>query len=145
MALFDRPDEDEVISSVNLISLVDIVLVVLIVFMLTSSTIIRSAITVELPRAASAGSEVAATVNVVYTLSGQLLIDGQEVTPERATELIRGAVERNPELQAVISADKGLSYGDVVEVIDLVKLSGVRSFALNIERDPVAPHRLAAN
>jgi biopolymer transport protein ExbD len=145
MAAFDRRDDDEVIASINIIPFVDIVLVLLIIFMVTSTVIVRAAIKVELPRAASAGTEVAATLNVVVTRTGELLVDGRAVGPARASELIRGAAKENPELQAVISADKGLPYGEVVEVIDLVKTSGVRSFALNIERDPAAAGPLAAN
>ena len=40
----------------------------------------------------------------------------------------------NPKIQAVISADKGVEYGKVVEIIDLVKQNGVGAFALDIER-----------
>ena len=47
----------------------------------------------------------------------------------------------NPKLQAVISADKGVEYGKVVEIIDIVKQNGVGAFALDIERGtpPVVP------
>ena len=49
---------------------------------------------------------------------------------------VRSEKQKNPKLQAVISADKGVPYGAVVNVIDLVKLNGVKTFALNIERKP---------
>ena len=41
----------------------------------------------------------------------------------------------------MISADKGVEYGKVVEIIDLVKQNGVGAFALDIERGtpPVVP------
>jgi biopolymer transport protein ExbD len=145
MAAFERRDDDDVIATINIIPFVDIVLVLLIIFMVTSTVIVRAAIKVELPRAASAGSEVAVTLNVVLTRTGQIMVDGQELGSGRAAAVIREAAVANPEVQAVISADKGLPYGEVVEVIDLVKLAGVRSFALNIERDPAAAGPLAAN
>ncbi|MFN7730073.1 MAG: ExbD/TolR family protein, partial [Bdellovibrio sp.] len=40
----------------------------------------------------------------------------------------------NPEIQAIIAADQGVEYGKVVRVIDLVKGSGVKKFAISIEK-----------
>ena len=47
---------------------------------------------------------------------------------------MREQKKTNENLQAVIAADKGVPYGEVVRVIDIVKANGVKSFALNIER-----------
>src|SRR5260370_1474803 len=41
---------------------------------------------------------------------------------------------KNKELQAIIAADKGIAYGDVVHIVDLVKSLGVHKFALNTDR-----------
>ena len=43
---------------------------------------------------------------------------------------------KTPDLQAIIAADKVVSHGEVVHVIDLVKRAGVRRFAINV--DPAA-------
>ena len=96
--------------------------------------IVTAAIKVDLPEAANAGNAVEQTVNLVFTAERELLLDGEPVTAEVAAERIRARADENPELQAVISADKGLPYGEVVRLIDLVKANGVRTFALNIER-----------
>jgi biopolymer transport protein ExbD len=139
MAAFTKSKDDEVISSINIIPFVDIVLVLLIIFMVTSTAIVNAAIKVELPKAASAGSAVEATLNLVYNVDRELYLDGEEVTPEQAAARIRQQAAGNPALQAVISADKGLPYGDVVALIDLVKSSGVVAFALNVEREHPTP------
>ena len=44
-----------------------------------------------------------------------------------------------PPVQAVIAADRGEPYGDVGELIDLVKNNGGTTFALDVERAPEAP------
>lgn len=128
-------NDDDVISSINIVPFVDIVLVLLIIFMVTSTAIVRAAIKVDLPTAATAGSSVEQTVNLVVTADLQLLLDGDELSREQAQTLIAQMARKNPNLQAVISADKRLPYGDVVSIIDLIKSSGVSTFALNIERD----------
>jgi biopolymer transport protein ExbD len=141
-ALNDAADDEGPLASINIIPFVDIVLVLLVIFMLTSATIVRASLKVELPKAASGGSKVESTVNLVYTKSGELSLNGGKVTSfAEAARAIRAQATANPKTQAVIAADKGVEYGKVVELIDLVKQNGVSAFALDIERGtpPVAP------
>jgi len=135
MAAFRNNKSDGAIAEINIIPFVDIVLVLLIIFMVTSTAIVKAAIKVDLPTAASAGSEVAATVNLVLTRENELLYDGEVVSVEKAVAKLRQAAEQDPGTQAVISADKKLPYGEVVGLIDIVKQNGIATFALNIERE----------
>ena len=129
-------DDDDVISDINITPFVDVVLVLLIIFMVTSTAIVRAAIEVDLPKAASGGQSVETTINLVLTKDGKLLLNGEEKgSREEMAQFIKAEAEKNPKVQAVIAADKGVPYGEVMSVIDLVKLNGVTSFALNIERD----------
>jgi len=127
-------DEDEAISTINVTPFVDVVLVLLIVLMVTSTQIVRAQLMVDLPRAASGGDAVPSTLNVTLLADGQLLLDGSPSNREALARRVRAEKEDDPEVQAVIAADKGVPYGRVVEVIDLVKTNGVSRFALNIER-----------
>jgi biopolymer transport protein ExbD len=138
MAILDDATEDDgPISSINIIPFVDIVLVLLVIFMLTSATIIRASLKVELPKAASAGSRVESTLNLVYSKDEHLAIDGQAVASLReAGVIVARQAHANPKTQAVIAADKGVAYGRVVELIDLVKANGITTFALDVERAP---------
>ncbi|MEO1271503.1 MAG: biopolymer transporter ExbD [Myxococcota bacterium] len=129
-------DDDDVISDINITPFVDVVLVLLIIFMVTSTYIVRAAIEVELPKAASGGQSVNTTINLVLTKQGQLLLNGEEKgSREEVSQFIKAEATKDPKIQAVIAADKGVPYGEVMKVIDLVKLNGVTSFALNIERE----------
>jgi biopolymer transport protein ExbD len=135
--LDDATEDDGPISSINIIPFVDIVLVLLVIFMLTSATIIRASLKVELPKAASAGSRVESTLNLVYSKDEHLAIDGQAVASLReAGVIVARQAHANPKTQAVIAADKGVAYGRVVELIDLVKANGITTFALDVERAP---------
>jgi biopolymer transport protein ExbD len=128
-------DDDEVIAEINIVPFVDIVLVLLITFMLTSSVIAKASFTVELPTAASAGSAVNSTVNVVIDADGKLFMDGVETTHDKLGAFVARASWKDKDVQAVISADKKVDYGYVVRVIDVVKANGIKSFALNIQRE----------
>ena len=128
----------EVISAINVTPFVDIVLVLLIILMVTSTHIVKASLKVELPKAASGGEAVESTLNIVVTKDSEILLDGNLVDETKLIAAVKSEKQKNPQLQAVISADKGVPYGAVVNVIDLVKLNGVKTFALNIERKPRA-------
>ncbi len=121
------------ISEINVTPLVDIVLVLLIIFMVTAKLIVGRAIQVESPKAVS-GEQVQTTLALTIDKNRVLYLNG-EVAPERAAvaEYIRKAVKQNPEVQAIVTADTVVPHGDVMELIDLVKLAGVKRFALTVE------------
>jgi biopolymer transport protein ExbD len=127
--------DDGVIAEINIVPFVDIVLVLLITFMLTSSAIVRASIPVELPTAASADSIAASSLNVVLDRNGGLFLDGKPTTPKDLAAHVAKASWKTEKLQAVISADRAIDYGRVVQVIDIVKSNGIKTFALNIQRE----------
>lgn len=127
--------DDDIVAEINVTPMVDIMLVLLIIFMVTSSYITKAAIEVDLPKAAAGGDAVESTLNVIITKDGKLLLDGKDTTLDGITAFIKTEIKANPKLQAVIAADKGVPYGEVMKVIDVVKVNGVKSFALNIERE----------
>jgi biopolymer transport protein ExbD len=141
MRTLGRADDDDVLASINIIPFVDIVLVLLVIFMLTSSAIAKASLKVDLPKAATAGAAVETTVNLTLLASGQLLVDGEPSSAAAAAALVAREAKRNPKTQAVIAADKGVDYGQVIALIDLVKQNGITAFALDVQRgsEPLAP------
>lgn len=128
-------DEDEdVIAAINIVPFVDVVLVLLIIFMITSSAIVRASLTVDLPTAANADAAVNATLNIVLQADGEILLDGNPVSRDQLSQHLERASWQDDDVQAVISADRTIDYGRVVDLIDLVKANGVETFALNIQR-----------
>lgn len=128
-------DDDEMISGINVTPLLDVVLVLLIIFMVTATYIVRESIEVDLPRAAHGGEAVGTTLNVVLTREGAIYLDGVQRTPEELRTRTREAVAKDPDARAIISADRGLAYGEVVNVIDLVKGEGLVKFAIHVEKE----------
>ena len=127
--------EDEMITGINVTPLVDITLVLLIIFMVTATYIVKDSIEVDLPRAASGGETVGPTLSFVIDKAGALYLDGQPVTREAARAAVHTALRRSPEARALIGADRAVSHGEVVSLIDLVKTEGLTRFAIQIARD----------
>ena len=128
-------DDDEEIVSINVTPLVDITLVLLIIFMVTASFIVRETVEVDLPRAAHGGETVQGLVNVVMDKDAQLFFDGAPVDEQGLKNLIDGALQKDKETRAIITADQTLNYGRVMHLIDVVKGQGIAKFALNIQKE----------
>jgi biopolymer transport protein ExbD len=134
MAGFNPGGDDDVISHINVVPLVDIVLVLLIIFMLTTSYIVRQQIKVDLPRAASGEAEVSSTLVFTIDDEGAYHLDGEEVSLDAIGDRVASRTGDEPDLRAIIAADKAVEYGRVVDLIDTIKQNGLDKFALNIER-----------
>jgi len=132
MAASVTEDQDE-ITGINVTPLVDITLVLLIIFMVTATYVVKETIEVDLPRAASGGQTVGRTLAFALDRDGKLFLDGAPATAGAAREAVRAAVAQGPEARAIISADRAVSHGRVVEVIDLVKREGLTRFAIDVE------------
>jgi biopolymer transport protein ExbD len=128
-------EHDDEITGINVTPLVDITLVLLIIFMVTATYVVKEAIEVDLPRAASGGQTVGPTLAFALDREGRLYLDGVPATAEAARAAVRAAVARSAEARAIISADRAVSHGRVVEVIDLVKREGLTRFAIDVERE----------
>ena len=134
--------EDEggqgVIADINVTPMVDIVLVLLIVFMITIPSIVNNpSIKVELPRAATGDDTLKSTLALTLQRKDSggfsLYVNGEKSDEEHVKQMLPGMLAKNKDLQTIIAADRGISYGDVVHIVDLVKTLGVHKFALNTE------------
>jgi len=128
-------DNDEMITEINVTPLVDITLVLLIIFMVTATYIVTPSIKVELPKASNSEESNPSTIAIVITKDDKIFLNGEAVTYEILVQKIKNALEVNPDVQAIISADKFVYHGRVVNIIDTVKGAGITKFAISIEKD----------
>ncbi len=128
-------DDEEVIADINVTPLVDIMLVLLIIFMVTTTFMLSPSIPVELPRAMSAEDPPARAFALVLDKDGTLYLNGNETSFKEASAELQRALDRDPKMQAIIAADGSVDYQSVISLIDLVKSSGVKDFALNVQKE----------
>lgn len=126
--------DDEPLSEINVVPLVDIILVVLIIFMVTAPMFIKPTINVNLPKAASGDQTAPSQLNIALTADGRINLNGTFVDEAQVSQKAASEVSKNPEVQAIISADQAVAHGRVVTVLDLVKTVGVKKFAISIEK-----------
>ncbi len=128
-------DSDQEISDINIVPLVDIILVVLIIFMVTAPALIKPSIEVDLPVASSSDSTEPSFLQVAVTSEGRILINNQDADEQTTREIARIELDRNPKVQAVISADQQSYHKHVIQVMDWLKKEGVQDFAVTTERE----------
>ena len=129
---------DEGITDINVTPLVDIMLVLLIIFMLTSETVSRKVkkptIDVDLPTAASGQDKPGEPLAVVIAKDGKLYLNGKIIGELALREAVKVRVASQPKgkkAEAVVSADKRVSHGAVVRVIDTMRVLGVENVSIN--------------
>lgn len=127
-------NDDAPITAINVTPLVDIILVVLIIFMATAPLIHRRAIKVDIPKAAKHERAATEALQVVYNAKREVFLSGKKVTMAELSALLGGYVRSQPGLRVSMSADKGIAYGDIVGLLDVVRGAGVAKIGLEVAR-----------
>lgn len=127
-------NNDEPISEINIVPFVDIILVVLIIFMVTAPMILNPSINVSLPKAGSGDNTAPSELSVSITAKGDISLNGKPSDEAALGNYSKDLALKNPDVQAIISADKEVSHGRVVTIIDAIKSAGVRKFAITIDK-----------
>lgn len=128
---------------VNLTSLIDVVLLLLIFFMVSTSFVKQSQISIRLPEADSATQteEPAEQIDIMITESGTFLINGRELINNRA-ETIRNALRKvsggNNVLPLTISADANAKHQYVVTAMDVAGRLGFTQINIATVNDPTS-------
>ena len=127
---------------VNLTSLIDVVFLLLIFFMVSTSFVKQSQISVQLPEAESTAviEEVPDQIEIMITATGVYLVNGRELINNRA-ETIRNALQKvsagRNDLPLTISADANAKHQDVVTAMDVAARLGFTKISIATVNDPV--------
>lgn len=141
MAGASQSEPEGMITGINVTPLVDIILVLLIIFMLTANLIATPSIAVDLPEASTGEASEPTTLAITIRQDGAIFLNGAPTTEEHLKTYIPTVVAADPKSQAVIAADKSVTHGRVIQIIDLVRTAGIYRFALNI--DPIVSNAAA--
>lgn len=137
MAASAKWDDDDGINEINVTPLVDVMLVLLVIFLVASIYIVKDAIEVDLPKAASAGETLDTTLAIVIDREGRLYLNGRPTPDELIGQACKQASEKDANAQAMIAADQNVKHGDVIRVIDLVRSNGLTRFAINVKQTDI--------
>lgn len=124
MEFKEKKEKDSL--GINITSLVDI-LFILIIFVLVSTTFLEQpALNIELPKARSAGLEDIQELVVVISKNGELFFNNQPIDKKKLEYLLQMELKKDKQMPVVLRADKDVSYGLVIEVMDIMRSVGVK-------------------
>ena len=124
-------------SEVNILPLIDVLFAILLFFMLSSIVLTeKNQITVERPSNSEPEKVGKAQKNLTITIKKdkKIYLKEEAVLIEQLTERLALLRDTNPIDQILIDADKGCSYGDVMDVLDAVKAANLNSIGLAVNK-----------
>lgn len=123
------------ITDISLTPLIDTALTLLIIFMV-AAPMMQNAISITLPKGKK--NEVGSTPQelVVYVdKAGKHYLDGKPYESKKLIEQLQRQVGRGKERTVFVKADQGASYGNVLELVDQIKVvGGVKYVALATQK-----------
>ena len=127
--------EEDAITGINVTPLVDITLVLLIIFMVTARFISEPSLGVNLPKASASAVTKEEDRRVFLTLNTkrEIFLNDAPVNEQDLAVKIRELVKQRPDLSLVLRADRSVSHGDVMRVLDIVRNEGVNQFGIAVE------------
>ena len=112
------------LGEINVTPLVDVVLVLLLIFMVTAPMMSRG-IDVSLPVANQPQIPQEDRVTVSIRADGRVFVGNDVVNLALLEDRVRGLTSGSPDAVVYLRADESLRYGNVIEVVDVIKRAGV--------------------
>jgi len=135
-------DNDEGLNEINVVPLVDIMLVLLIIFMVTTEFVQEKFddykpppnVPLQLPKAATAEETPnKSLLSLAINKDGNLFLNGNKTDLDGIKAYVTDMKAKGAKLEAFVAADERLSHGDVLKVIDTIRLLGIPDVAINTQ------------
>ena len=121
-------------ARVEMIPLIDVVFLLLVFFIYAMlSMTVHKGLRVKLPEAGSAEVDVREYVSISVTAEGSILIDETRVSISELAGEVRRRTEGKKKLPVFINGDRRAALGKVVEILDILRRSGVTDVTIETE------------
>ena len=120
--------EDE--AEINITPMLDVVFIMLIFFIVTTSFVKETGVSVNRPQASTDQKVEKGNILIAIKDNGQIWINKREVDIRAVRAVVEKMHAENPEGSAVIIADKGSRTGDLVTVMDQIKAAKVEKISI---------------
>ncbi len=121
------------LAEINVTPLVDVMLVLLIIFMITAP-MIQSGINVNLPSAETKTNPSSGGLILTITKDRYIYMENSIVNLMLLESRIKNYFLSKPKKIVFIKADKDVSYGYVISVMDALKKAGIETVGMIVEQ-----------
>jgi biopolymer transport protein ExbD len=121
-------------AELDMTPMLDVVFIMLIFFIVTTSFVKESGVSVSSPQAQTASQQENVNIFIAITADGEVWVDRRPVDPRSVRAIVARLHADNPEGSVIIQADEDSATGMLVEVMDQVRLAGVEKIAIAADR-----------
>ena len=130
-------------ARIEMMPLIDIVFLLLVFFIYAMlSMAVHRGQSVDLPQSSSAVLEMQDAISITIQAADQgmvLFVDEEPVNLEILSEKLKKKKEEKQDLEVQIFADKSVSYQELFQVLDRVKLAGLTKISLQAKQKKTSP------
>jgi biopolymer transport protein ExbD len=123
-----KKEDDE--GGIDLTPMLDVTFIMLIFFIVSTSFVKESGVEVNRPSAATAEKKERAGIMIGISKEGEIWIQKRKIDVRSVRANIERLAAENPEGAVVIQADKDSNTGLLVQVMDQVRMAGVRNISV---------------
>ena len=117
-------------AEIDMTPMLDVVFIMLIFFIVTTSFVKESGVTVDKPYAPTAEKKKNASIFIAIKQEGTIWVSKKEIDIKNLRGLIEDIRLENPQGQIVIQADKRSKNGVLLKTIDAIKAAGVKDVSV---------------
>ncbi len=122
------PNESDKNLEINIVPMIDVIFSILAFFIISTLFLTRSqGLPVDLPQAETAQQQSETEVTVTIQANGKITLNQEEISLETIIPEVTKISQNSQETIVIIKADKAVTHGDVVNVMDrLRQVEGVK-------------------
>ncbi|WP_419810547.1 ExbD/TolR family protein [Bacterioplanoides sp.] len=126
-------DNDTDGNDIDITPMLDIVFIMLIFFIVTTSFVKESGVSVNRPSAQTAEEKKGSNILVAIRANGEIWIDRRAIDVRAVRPNIERMKAENPEGAVIIQADEFSPTGLLVKVMDQIRLAGIHDISISAE------------
>ena len=126
----------ELTAEINVVSVIDVMMLLMVIFRITAP-MMQGGVDVSLPRAQARPLSSKSGLVVTVRRDGRIYVDDAPVTLAEFRASIRTLAERRGSTGVYLRADSRVDYGAVVQVLAIMRTSGVGDVGLVAEPEEI--------
>jgi len=120
-------------ATIEMTPLIDMVFILLIFFLVTTTFVAETGLSIDRPRSSSAEILPRDGISIAIDATGRITLDGREMGLFSVRPYLERQRRSRPKLSAVIVADRAVSVDRIIRLMDEIRAAGIAELALSAE------------
>jgi biopolymer transport protein ExbD len=121
-------------TEINITPMLDVVFIMLIFFIVTTSFVRETGIDPNRPEAWTAVTKERANILIAVSAANDIWMNKSRVELEQIRAMVEAALAESPESSVIIIVDEDAATGNLIDLMDQVRLAGVNNISLAAEK-----------